>query len=546
MNSFEEIKNELIKQNRIKFLKSKNDKVYLYDAFSQNLFPVTKSVNEFFESEKNTNIDNNEILAICTKLSKWNNKEKECSRLPETHLIINFSNKCNLNCNYCYRHKNNQNVMSLERAFEVLEYANKYFKSNNDEIIFSLDMTAEALLDFEKIEKFDDKLAEYENLYIDDTDLISISASDFLNILKAELYTKNSISFSENVSNDLKQIIFDKKLFSHFSDKAKVDEILSIGNYDPEFLDKKRLLRLNRQLLETFYPNFLKHKDYQQFRIWFMSNGTHITEREIELIKKVRIEPFWISLDGPEEVHNKNRKYYDNRGSYKDVIQNIKLLQDNKINVKISCVLTADYPYPEKLYAYFKTLNVSEIQMCPIRNGNINSFTKDNVNELLNGYKNLFNLFFEEIKNNDFSCFSLLKGDLSMLALINLFQRTKQNGRCTWGDEVVLDSKGDMYPCLYVIGQKKYLLGNIDEKKNSKELLKPLAVTEMDKCETCWARYLCGGTCHYNSIISRNSIYKVDETECQIRKFVITESISFLLSLIENKIDIQKISRYFS
>ena len=68
----------------------------------------------------------------------------------------------------------------------------------------------------------------------------------------------------------------------------------------------------------------------------------------------------------------------------------------------------------------------------------------------------------------------------------------------------------------------------------------------MDKCETCWARYLCGGTCHYNSIISRNSIYKVDETECQIRKFVITESISFLLSLIENKIDIQKISRYFS
>ncbi len=68
----------------------------------------------------------------------------------------------------------------------------------------------------------------------------------------------------------------------------------------------------------------------------------------------------------------------------------------------------------------------------------------------------------------------------------------------------------------------------------------------MDKCETCWARYLCGGTCLYNSIISRNSIYKVDETECQIRKFVITESISFLLSLIENKIDIQKISKYFS
>ena len=41
--------------------------------------------------------------------------------------------------------------MSLEKTFEVLEYADKYFKVNNNEIIFSIDMTAEALLDADKI-----------------------------------------------------------------------------------------------------------------------------------------------------------------------------------------------------------------------------------------------------------------------------------------------------------------------------------------------------------------------------------------------------------
>ena len=56
--------------------------------------------------------------------------------------------------------------MSLEKTFEVLEYADKYFKVNNDEIIFSIDMTAEALLDSDKIIALDDKFAEYENLYI--------------------------------------------------------------------------------------------------------------------------------------------------------------------------------------------------------------------------------------------------------------------------------------------------------------------------------------------------------------------------------------------
>lgn len=229
MKSLNEERKVLINQHRIKFFTSKNQNFYMYDAFSQNIFPVRKDVRDFFISSKYTNIDDNEIQAIYAKLSQWDNRKKECSRLPETHLTINFSNKCNLNCSYCYRQKDNKNIMNLDKAFMVIDYANKYFKSNNDEIIFSLDMTAEALIDFETIVKFNDKLAEYENLYIEESDLISISSSDFLNILKVELYKQNSISFSGNVLNDLKQIILDEKLYSYFSNKNKVAEILSQG-----------------------------------------------------------------------------------------------------------------------------------------------------------------------------------------------------------------------------------------------------------------------------------------------------------------------------
>ncbi|NLK46426.1 MAG: SPASM domain-containing protein [Treponema sp.] len=539
-----ELRKEIKKQNRLQLFTSEKKNNYLYDALSQNIFPINNTCCNFIFTDNWIPANKNEeiqISQILNKLSQWKDKHS-FSRLPETHLTINFSNKCNLNCTYCYRHKNNKNVMSLEKTFEVLEYTDKYFKINNDEIIFSIDMTAEALLDSDKIIALDDKFAEYENLYIDENEILKGTYSEFLELIQKDLYTSNAISFSGNPKEDFKSIVLDEKLYSRFKEKKKIEEILKKGNYNPDFLDKKRLLRLNRELLETFYPEFLKHKDYQQFRLWFMSNGANLSDKDIELIKKIRIDPFWISLDGPEEVHDKNRMYYDGQGSHKDVVQSIRLLQENNINVKISCVLTSDYPNPDKLYGYFKTLKISAIQMCPIRNGDKKSFTEKNVNFLINGYKRLYDIIFEEVKNNDFTAFTLLKEDLSMLALSNLFYRIRQSGRCTWGSEVVLDEEGNMYPCLYVIGDKEYCLGNIKEKKSSKELLKPILVNQMDKCSSCWARYICGGTCHYNSLKSNKSVFEPDDIECQIRKFVIIESINLLIKLIENHVDMKKIA----
>lgn len=540
---------EILIQNRIKFFKGVDQDDYLYDALSQNIYPVPKYVVSFF-SKNSIDIGSDSVSemldSFCDKLLSYTDK-KVFKRAPETHLTINFSNKCNLNCSYCYRHKNNKNTMNLQKAFEVIDYADKYFKMNNDEIIFSVDMTGESLLDYEQIIQFDDKLAEYENLYIEEKEIQNITPSDFLKLIIANLYKgeEDKFDFAIPVQKCLEQIILDPKLYNRFSDKDYVKRILQNGNYDPLFLDKKRLLRLNRELLETFYSDYLIHKDYQQFRIWFMSNGTRITQKEIELIKKIRIDPFWISLDGPEDIHNKNRKYYDNKGSYSDVIKGIKLLQENNINVKISCVLTADYPYPDKLLTYFKSLGISAIQMCPIRNGCPSSFSEESLAELLTSYDRLYQMLFDEAQKGDFSSFELLSEDMSMIAFCNLFGRIRQSGRCTWGDEVIIDNAGDLYPCLYVIGNEKYKLGNMNEKKNSQELLKPISVNDVDKCKTCWGRYICGGTCHYNSIVNDKSVYSTDEIECKIRNYAISKSISLIIKFKETKTNFTKLQKIF-
>jgi radical SAM protein with 4Fe4S-binding SPASM domain len=542
-----EVQKVIHAENRLKYFPSDLGHSYLYDALSQNIYTITKEFQAFFFSDNfsiESEFEEKKIFDFCNKLLQWKGIHN-LSRLPETHLTINFSNNCNLNCTYCYRHKDSKNIMALEKAYDVIDYVDNYYKMNNDEIIFSLDMTAEALLDADEIIQFDEKLAELENLYIEETEMLQGTSDEFLQILKRDLYPNKDFNFTGDATSCLKKIILDEKLYKRFSETSKVNFILEKGNYNPFFLDKKRLLRLNRELLEYFYPDFLKHKDYQQYRIWFMSNGAHITQPEIDFIRRIHIDPFWISLDGPEVVHNKHRKYYDNKGSHNDVIQNIKLLQENDIHVKISCVLTSDYPYPDLLYEYFKRLNISAIQMTPIRNGTPSSFTEENLAKLNDGYRKLYDRLFYEVQKGDFSSFRLLCNDLSMIALSNLLCRARMSSRCTWGNEVVLDEKGNMYPCLYVIGDEEYILANIAEKKSSKELLKPILVNQREKCSICWARYLCGGTCHYNSIVNHKTEQDVDDIECKIRISVITDSINFLIRMIENKIDMDKVVKCF-
>ena len=435
---------QLKNQNRFNLFDSEKRNFYLYDVFSQNLYPVNKMTYDFFitgKLKRYTKEEESKIQEFLDYLSKWNGQIKY-SELTETHLTINLSSKCNLNCSYCYRDKEYKNEMSLEKAFEIIDYADKYYKTNNNEIVFSIDMTAESFLDKEKIKEL--------------------------------------------------------------------------------------------------YKRILDYKGHQKMRLWFMSNGTRLTDDYIELIKQMPIDPFWVSLDGPETVHNANRKYYNGKGSFNDVIDNIKILQENNINIKISCVLTSNYPYPDKLFNYLKSLSVQGIQICPVRNGCEVSLTKESLEIVKESYVKLFEQLYIEIMKKDFSSVKLLKEDFILQTFLILFNRIRQSGRCTWGQEAVVDAHGNMYPCLYVIGNKKYLLGNINEKKNARTFLRRITVNDRKKCQFCWARFLCGGTCHYNSIISKNSEFEVDDIECELRMFLITESINMIIKLMEKGADLNE------
>ena len=69
-----------------------------------------------------------------------------------------------------------------------------------------------------------------------------------------------------------------------------------------------------------------------------------------------------------------------------------------------------------------------------------------------------------------------------------------------YGNTAIVDVKGDVYPCIYLVGIKRFHLGNItDESYPNKRVLQSMCdylhVDHLEDCKSCPWRYICGGGC---------------------------------------------------
>ena len=107
--------------------------------------------------------------------------------------------------------------------------------------------------------------------------------------------------------------------------------------------------RVNRWILEVKYGEYIDFSkkaipQYPSFSVF--TNGTCATSDFIHLVKAAGINPLYISIDGPQKVHDFNRKFNSGKCSYGEVLKNIRVFQNEKISLCASAVLTSHYPKP--------------------------------------------------------------------------------------------------------------------------------------------------------------------------------------------------------
>ena len=110
----------------------------------------------------------------------------------------------------------------------------------------------------------------------------------------------------------------------------------------------------------------------------------------------------------------------------------------------------------------------------------------------------------------------------------NLDQQTRVMNYCGAGKSfVMIDSKNNIYPCVWSPNKPSEAIGSGSHILESKRAQFEKPLVEKQGCNTCWARYLCGGGCSYVHEKASGSKEIPAEVFCYQSRYLISLAISY-------------------
>ncbi|HCU2779769.1 TPA: Cys-rich peptide radical SAM maturase CcpM [Clostridioides difficile] len=242
------------------------------------------------------------------------------------------------------------------------------------------------------------------------------------------------------------------------------------------------------------------------------TNATLITEEIIELFEENNVS-IMISLDGPAEIHDKNRKFANNNvGSFSTIMKKLDMISTKypnyfKNNVHFNSVLATDnfscvnkFFTKEELFqnSLFLSSIVSEVN-AKVKTEKSQSFYEESQYALFIGYLTLLG----RIKKEDSS--KLLQTQISTIGDTRNGKQGKQRlvmpekwhhgGPCVPGVmRLFINVDGYFYPCEKASEASDNMnIGNLDQGYDLKKVEKLLNIERIngDKCHSCWAYENC-------------------------------------------------------
>ena len=238
----------------------------------------------------------------------------------------------------------------------------------------------------------------------------------------------------------------------------------------------------------------------------FTTNGTLLTREIMEYCDQNHIY-FMISLDGPEKIHNVSRRYaVSGKGSYADVIKNIKYMKENypelHRRLNISMVVDEKNDYDE----------IAKIFDDPVMDG-ISNFYIAGIDDKYSAEKTLhFYSYYEKEQYNRFLGLleytldgsysgknAMVKEDVRQIDMVKddltpadgIPPVFAPGGPCTPGQtKLFVSTEGKFFPCERVSELSACnCIGNLEDGIDLAAVSKILNIGQLseDKCRNCWA-----------------------------------------------------------
>lgn len=297
-----------------------------------------------------------------------------------------------------------------------------------------------------------------------------------------------------------------------------------------------------------FFKEAYKYKNQHGIKInsCFQTNGINLNEEWIKFFKKNNFL-VGISLDGPKEIHLKNRISNNNEDYYGKIIENIKLLQKYEVNFNVlTTVNKSNVNNPLKIYRYFvRELGIKFLQFIPIVQSIKGSgfYRENDLNPASitpQEYADFMIQIFDAWYMEDIGKVSVQLFEVIMCSWLGI-----EHGLCEFqkncGQALCMEHNGDLYACDHFV-EKDFLIGNIFE-KNLKELFNNQMfydfrsykrVNVSKECISCKYFFICHGECPKNWIIKDSNSDRKNYL-CESYKKIFEYTSDKLLALLPKK-----------
>ena len=232
------------------------------------------------------------------------------------------------------------------------------------------------------------------------------------------------------------------------------------------------------------------------------TNGTLVTPEDGDFFERYGFA-VTVSLDGVGEVHDRLRPAKGGRGSYERIIARVQPLLARQRRAQISARVTVTpanlglrTTLDHLIGLGFRSVGFSPMLSAPSGRGEMQA---PDLQVLLDEMIACGREFERRVAAGEAYPFANLT-----TALEEIHRGTHRPYPCGAGAGYFgVSASGGLFACHRFVEDEARAMGHVDEgvdRDRQRPWLAERAVDRQEPCRSCWARYLCGGGCHYEVI----------------------------------------------
>ncbi|WP_347357645.1 radical SAM/SPASM domain-containing protein [Bdellovibrio sp.] len=226
-------------------------------------------------------------------------------------------------------------------------------------------------------------------------------------------------------------------------------------------------------------------------RFSIVTNGTLFNEKTLNILKQLKAN-ITVSLDGPAEINDKARPTKNGVGSTSLIVEGLKLLESSRSDLgslTLHGVFNRNNLEIVRAHEFFQSLNADRYEFTYSVEENDDASNRNYVEQMNSIAAKAYSLGGET--------------ELRKIALFNQYFNALDNQQqtenfCGSGKSfLVMDAKNNLFTCPWEVGNKEEKVGentNVDFARMENE---SAPLIEKNNCQSCWARFMCGGGCMF-------------------------------------------------